>query len=376
MLPVGCLVLRRYMNELNKKIRIAIVLDENSTHAYDLILETFLEPEILEIFTPVVYGSLHMLKQESSRMQIRYNALIVGNASQADPDALNFVDLNGRNAVEVVKREFEADLLDAFVVVPMSREITNQLRNAVIPNPVLKRQENDIKAIPLMCTNQLRVAYVVAGNNETSGITADNIENKARILHRTLRRDLRQDNPRVAILSLNPEIKPDENSIELQVIAPAVSKLVNTGIPVFGPYSYADFFETGKHLSFDAVLTMTREQAQAPFLSMYEGNGVVLAAGISPLVVSPVKLDGDNNATVDSFREAIYACIDVYRSRYFFDLPYVDPLPKLYHERREDGEKVRFAVKKHPVDGEQKDEDASLSANEEAANSEASGNNE
>ena len=227
-----------------------------------------------------------------------------------------------------------------------------------------------------MCTNQLRVAYVVAGNNETSGITADNIENKARILHRTLRRDLRQDNPRVAILSLNPEIKPDENSIELQVIAPAVSKLVNTGIPVFGPYSYADFFETGKHLSFDAVLTMTREQAQAPFLSMYEGNGVVLAAGISPLVVSPVKLDGDNNATVDSFREAIYACIDVYRSRYFFDLPYVDPLPKLYHERREDGEKVRFAVKKHPVDGEQKDEDASLSVNGEVANSEASGNNE
>ena len=102
------------MKELNKKIRIAIVLDENSANAHDLILEAFLEPEILEIFTPVVYGSLHMLKQESSRLQIRYNALIVGNASQADPDALNFVDINGRNAVEVVKREFEADLLDAF----------------------------------------------------------------------------------------------------------------------------------------------------------------------------------------------------------------------------------------------------------------------
>ena len=355
------------MNELNKKIRIAIVLDENNANAHDIILEAFLEPEILEIFTPVVYGSLHMLKQESTRLQIRYSALIVGNASQADPDALNFVDINGRNAVEVVKREFEADLLDAFVVMPMSREVTNQLRNAVIPNPVVKRQENDIKAIPLMCTNQLRVAYVVAGNNETSGITAESIENKARILHSTLRRDLRQDNPRVAILSLNPEIKPDENSIELQVIAPAVSKLVNTGIPVFGPYAYADFFETGKHLSFDAVLTMTREQAQAPFLSMYEGNGIVLAAGIAPLVVSPVKLDGDNNATVDSFREAIYTCIDVYRSRYFFDLPYVDPLPKLYHERREDGEKVRFAVKKHPVDGEQKEEDATISPNEEIA---------
>ena len=199
------------------------------------------------------------------------------------------------------------------------------------------------------------IVCIVADNNDVAGITADSIENKARILHSTLRRDLRQDNPRVAILSLNPEIKADENSAEIQVIAPAVSKLVNTGIPVFGPYAYADFFESGKHLNFDAVLTMTREQAQAPFLSMYDGNGIALAAGIAPLVLSPVKIDGDNNATVDSFREAIYTCIDVYRSRYFFDLPYANPLPKMYHERREDGEKVRFAVKKRPEDGEQKE---------------------
>ena len=259
------------------------------------------------------------------------------------------------HAVEVAKKEFEADLFDAFIVVPMSREVTNQLRNAVIPNPVIKRQENDIKAIPLMCSNQLCVAYVVADSKDVAGITTDNIENKARILHSTLRRDLRQDNPRVAILSLNPEIKTDEDSPEIQIIAPAVSKLVNTGIPVFGPYSYADFFESDKHLNFDAVLTMTREQAQAPFLSMYDGNGIALAAGIAPLVLSPVKLDGDNNATVDSFREAIYTCIDVYRSRYFFDLPYANPLPKMFHERREDGEKVRFAVKKRPEDGEKKE---------------------
>ena len=79
-----------------------------------------------------------------------------------------------------------------------------------------------------------------------------------------------------------------------------------------------------------------------------------------------MKLDGNNDATVDSFREAIYTVIDVYRSRYFFDLPYVDPLPKLYHERREDGEKVRFTVKKRFGD-EQKDEDASQTPKAEVA---------
>jgi 4-hydroxythreonine-4-phosphate dehydrogenase len=115
---------------------------------------------------------------------------------------------------------------------------------------------------------------------------------------------------------------------------------------------------------------MTREQAQAPFLSMYDGNGIALAAGIAPLVISPVKIDGDNKATVDSFREAIYTCIDVYRSRYFFDLPYANPLPKMYHERREDGEKVRFAVKKRPEDGEQKESAPKGEASESKTDSE------
>lgn len=345
------------MKELNQKIRIAIVLDQNDANAHDLILKTFFESEITEIFTPVVYGSLPMLKQESSRLQIRYNVLTVGNASQADPDALNFVDTTGRNTVDIVKREFEADLLDAFIVVPMSKEVVNQLRNVVIPNPVLERKDNDTKAVPLMCTNQLHVAYVTENKENIAGITTDSIENKARILHSTLRRNLRQDNPRVAVLSYHPEIVADEKSIEIQVIAPAISKLVNSGIPVFGPYSYADFFESGKHLNFDAVLTMTREQAQAPFLSLYDGNGIALAAGIAPLVVSPVKLDGDNNATEDSFRESIYMVIDIFRSRYFFDLPYVNPLPKMYHERREDGDKARFAVKKRFGDNDQKDGD-------------------
>lgn len=351
------------MKELDRKIRIAIVLDEKDANAHDLVLKTFFESEIAEMFTPVVYGSIPMLKQESSRLQIRYNAQFVGNASQANEGVLNFVDITGRNAVEIAKREYEADLLDAFIVVPMSREVANQLRNAVVPNAGAKQQDSDTKAVPLMCTNQLHVAYVVTDKNEISGITTDSIENKARIVHSTLRRDLRQDNPRVAVLSFNPEIVADEKSIEIQVIAPAISKLVNTGIPVFGPYSYAEFFESGKHLNFDAVLTMTREQAIAPFLSMYDGIGIALAAGIAPLVVSPVKLDGDNNATEDSFREAIYMAIDVFRSRFFFDLPYVNPLPKMYHERREDGDKARFAVKKRFGDGEQKDGDKSEQKN-------------
>lgn len=342
------------MKELDRKLRIAIVLDENDANGHDLVIKTFQEQEILEMFTPIVYGSLPMLKMESQKLQLKYNAYNVGNASQANPDALNFVDITGKKAIEVARKEFEAELFDAFVTLPYSKETSLYLRSTTVPNVQPNSQEEDVKPISVLCTNQLHVSYVVVEKQNVAGITSESIEAKARLLYNTLMRDLRQDNPRVAILSYNDEIVADEKSLEMQIIGPAISKLVNSGYPVFGPYQYKDFFENGHHLHFDAVLTMTREQATKPFLSMYDGNGLVLTAGIPVVEVSPVKLDGDNNATESTFREAIYLAVDAFRSRYFFNQPFANPLPKMYHERREDGEKARFAVKKRFPDGDSK----------------------
>ena len=48
----------------------------------------------------------------------------------------------------------------------------------------------------------------------------------------------------------------------------------------------------------------------------------------------------------NSFRQAVYMAIDICRNRRNYDAPLANPLPKLFHERRDDGEKVRFAVPK------------------------------
>jgi 4-hydroxythreonine-4-phosphate dehydrogenase len=55
---------------------------------------------------------------------------------------------------------------------------------------------------------------------------------------------------------------------------------------------------------------------------------------------------GKGEADPASLRHAIYAAIDILRNRKEYDDPQKNPLPKLYHEKREDGEKVRFISKK------------------------------
>ena len=137
---------------------------------------------------------------------------------------------------------------------------------------------------------------------------------------------------------------------EEQVIKPAVDELEKSGIQAFGPYPADTFFGDALYLDFDGVLAMYDDQGIVPFRSIAQEYGVKLKAGISAIVVTPdhgpaFDIAGKGVADELSLRHAIYTAIDMYRHRAEYDEPMANPLPKLYHEKREDGEKARFAIK-------------------------------
>ena len=75
-----------------------------------------------------------------------------------------------------------------------------------------------------------------------------------------------------------------------------------------------------------------------------------LKAGITAICTTPdhgpaFDIAGKGVADASSMRHAIYMAVDMFRHRVDYDEPLANPLPKLYHEKREDGDKARFAVK-------------------------------
>ena len=56
---------------------------------------------------------------------------------------------------------------------------------------------------------------------------------------------------------------------------------------------------------------------------------------------------GRNMAEESCMRQAIYNAIDMVRNRATYDESRRNPLPKLFHEKKDDSEKVRFAVQKN-----------------------------
>ncbi len=103
---------------------------------------------------------------------------------------------------------------------------------------------------------------------------------------------------------------------------------------------------------------MNHEQAMTPFKTLSYDGGVRFVTGLSAVVTSTddealSPQAGQGVANELALRHAIYLAIDVYRNRIAYDQPYKNPLKKLYHEKRDESEKVRFNVTKKRENNEE-----------------------
>ena len=96
---------------------------------------------------------------------------------------------------------------------------------------------------------------------------------------------------------------------------------------------------------------MYHDQGLAPFKTLAVEDGVNYTAGLPIVRTSPdhgtaYDIAGKGVADESSFRLALFMAIDIFRNRANYDEPFANPLPKLYHEKKDDSEKVRFNIPK------------------------------
>lgn len=90
-----------------------------------------------------------------------------------------------------------------------------------------------------------------------------------------------------------------------------------------------------------------------PFRLLSQEDSISILTGLPIIATAPFSgpgfdMAGKGVADENDLRQAIYLAIDTYRNRISYDEPLANPLKKLYHEKRDESEKVRFAIpKKH-----------------------------
>ena len=182
----------------------------------------------------------------------------------------------------------------------------------------------------------------------SAAITPEGLTKKIQVLHRAIKRDFRISNPRIAVLALNPSTSGKE---EESIIRPVIAEQATKGIQVFGPYQAESFFGNRHFEAFDGILAMYHDQAMLP-VRMITDSAIIKVLTDMPLVCTMpdcgtmMDVAGKNAVEPQALYSAIYAAIDIFRFRKEYDAPMGNPLPKLYHERPDNGEKLRFSIPK------------------------------
>ena len=127
--------------------------------------------------------------------------------------------------------------------------------------------------------------------------------------------------------------------------APAVEAVAEK-IQCFGPFSADGFFGSGEYRKFDAVLAMYHDQGLIPLKALDMDCGVNYTAGLPVVRTSPdhgtaYDIAGQGVASEASMREAVFAAIDIYRSRRNEEEIHANPLRKLFFDRRDDSDKLK-----------------------------------
>ncbi|MBI2731391.1 MAG: 4-hydroxythreonine-4-phosphate dehydrogenase PdxA [Sphingobacteriales bacterium] len=347
------------MSEIQKPV-IGFSCGDLNGIGIELIIKVLADARILDICTPVVFGSnkvINFYKKSLPEINVNYQAVKdfrfnpkmvnVFTCWEEDvnitPGTLN--ETGGKYAVKSLMAAVQAlkdKNIDGLVTAPIHKKnVQNTEFTYTGHTPYLKAAFGVKDVVMILTAENLKVALLsehVPVSDIAKSVTRENILTKLDILNQSLKKDFGINKPRIAVLGLNPHAG-DEGLVgteEDTIIKPSIKEAKQKDIMVFGPYSADAFFARGQHEKFDAVLAMYHDQGLIPFKSLAIGEGVNYTAGIPAVRTSPdhgtaFDIAGKNKANESSMREALYTAIDILRTKFDYTDSRKNPLRKMSH---------------------------------------------
>lgn len=192
------------------KIRIGITQGDINGVGYEVILKTFSDPTMLELCTPIIYGSPKVAAYHRKALDVQANFSIVNTASEAGYNRLSVVNCTddevkvefskpdpeaGKAALGALERaieEYREGLIDVIVTAPINKH-TIQSEEFSFPGHteyIEERLGNGNKSLMILMKNDFRVALVtthIPVREIATTITKELIQEKLMIFHRCLK---------------------------------------------------------------------------------------------------------------------------------------------------------------------------------------------
>lgn len=309
----------------------------------EVVLKTFEDSRMLEFCTPVIFANVKILSFLKKSFTSTVMMHGIDRLDQIVPGKVNVfnlwkegVDVNigmnddkvGEYAIKsfvAATKALKEGVVDVLVTAPINK-YNIQSDDFKFPGHTdYLDQELEGDALMMMVQDNLRVGLLtdhIPVSEVSSHLTQDLIIKKIETVLKSLIQDFSINKPKIAVLGLNPHAgdggvigKEDD-----EVLKPAIKKLFEKGNLVFGPFPADGFFGSSQYEKYDAIVATYHDQGLIPFKTLAFGKGVNYTAGLNKVRTSPdhgtaFDIAGKDKADYNSFKEAVYLAIDVFRSR-------------------------------------------------------------
>lgn len=325
---------------------IGITIGDSNGIGYELILRSLIDKNLFDICVPIIYGNAsHIRLYLSVLKEDKYKGSLhtITNPLEARDGFFNIIECyndmplqmgkitvdGGKAALKSLQRavaDIKAGVIEALVTCPINKQNIQceEFHFAGHTEYLSHCFDSEEKSLMLLVNDVLKVALVtnhVAIKDISQHLMVENILTKIHLLKRTLQLDFSIEQPRIAVLALNPHAgdKGLFGGEEEEIITPAILQAQEEGLVTFGPFSPDGFFGTEQYRSYDAVLAMYHDQGLIPF-KLLDMGGVNFTAGLPIVRTSPdhgtaYDLVGQGTASTQPFKNAVYLAIDVLKRR-------------------------------------------------------------
>lgn len=338
------------------KIKLGISIGDLNGIGCEVALKTFLDQRMLDFCTPVIFASNKTISQQKSDLGLPISFNGIRDASQATDGKINVVNIwkeapaiefgkateaGGAYAIKSLRAAVEAlknNKVDVLVTAPINKNNIQSEEFKFPGHTDYLALELQGESLMFMVADSLRVGLLtdhIAVKEVAQAITPKLIRDKVETMVKSLQMDFKIRRPKIALLGINPH-SGDNGTIgeeDDKILKPTVQELFNSGILAYGPYAADSFFGSNSHQNFDAILAAYHDQGLIPFKTLSFGKGVNYTAGLDRVRTSPdhgtaYEIAGTGKADEGSFKEAVFAAIQIYKNREEYKVLTKNPLQK------------------------------------------------
>lgn len=309
----------------------------------EVVLKTFEDSRMLELCTPVIFANVKILSFIKKNFTSTAMLHGIDKLDQILPGKINVfnlwregIDINlgtnddkvGEYAIKsfvAATKALKEGIVDVLVTAPINKYNIQSETFKFPGHTDYLDQELEGNALMMMVQDNLRVGLLtdhIPLSEVASHLTEELIERKIQTIKESLIRDFSINKPKIAVLGLNPHCgdggvigKEDD-----EILKPTLKKIFDKGTLVFGPFPADGFFGSSQYEKYDAIVATYHDQGLIPFKTLSFGKGVNYTAGLNKVRTSPdhgtaYDIAGKDIADYNSFKEAVYLAIDIFRSR-------------------------------------------------------------